>query len=47
VAGLNTTWANGKQRDFVSIISNLPTGDLQYLNADYVFTVTNTGNSRR
>jgi hypothetical protein len=43
-AGLRTSCANGKQRDFVTIVSNLPTGDLTYLDADYTLTVRNTGN---
>jgi hypothetical protein len=30
----------------VAVISNLPTGDLQYLDADYEFRVTNTANGR-
>jgi hypothetical protein len=44
VTGLNTRCANGQRRDFATIISNLPTGDLTYLDADYTLTVTNTGN---
>ena len=44
VPDLNTRCANGQRRDFATIISNLPTGDLTYLDADYTLTVTNTGN---
>ena len=41
---LRTKCANGNQDDFAVVISNLPTGDLTYLDADYTFRVVNTGN---
>ncbi|MEU1973189.1 hypothetical protein ABZ477_16155 [Microbacterium sp. NPDC019599] len=40
--GFNTKCANGKNRDFATIVSNLPTGDLTYLDAGYTLTVKNT-----
>lgn len=39
--GFNTKCANGRNRDFATIVSNLPTGDLTFLDADYVLTVRN------
>jgi hypothetical protein len=36
---LNTKCANGKNTDFVVSVSNLPTGDLAVLDADYAYTV--------
>ena len=39
----NTKCANGPNRDFAGLISNLPTGDLTVLDADYTLRVTNTG----
>ena len=42
--GFNTKCANGQGRDFATIVSNLPTGDLTVLDADYTLTVRNTGN---
>ncbi|MEH0843077.1 hypothetical protein V6U81_11890 [Micromonospora sp. CPCC 205711] len=45
-SGFNTKCANGNQNDFAVLISNLPTGDLTYLDADYTFRVTNTGNKK-
>jgi hypothetical protein len=35
----NTKCANGNQGDFVTLVSNLPTGDLTYLDAGYTLTV--------
>jgi hypothetical protein len=46
VDGLVTTCASGKQSDFSVVISNLPTGDLTYLDADYTFRVSNTGTAK-
>ena len=43
-AGFVTKCASGNNRDFVTLVSNLPTGDLTYLDAGYVLSVTNTGN---
>ena len=42
-AGFDTTCANGNGRDFATLVSNLPTGDLTYLDAEYTLSVTNTG----
>ena len=44
--GFNTTCANGPNRDFAVLISNLPTGDLTVLDADYTLRVSNTGRPR-
>ncbi|MEO8509674.1 MAG: hypothetical protein ABI534_00360 [Chloroflexota bacterium] len=44
-AGFNTTCLHG-QDSIAVIVSNLPTGDLTFLDADYVFRLTNTGNGR-
>ena len=44
--GFNTKCANGPNRDFAVLISNLPTGDLTVLDADYTLGVSNTGRSR-
>lgn len=38
---LDTKCANGKQSDFVLAISNLPSGDLAVLDADYEYSVSN------
>jgi len=46
-SGFDTTCANGKNRDFATLVSNLPTGDLTYLDAGYVLSVTNEGNGRK
>ncbi|HEX7746864.1 MAG TPA: hypothetical protein VF462_16590 [Micromonosporaceae bacterium] len=46
VGGLNTRCASGNQDDFGVVISNLPTGDLTYLDADYTYRVTNTNNRK-
>jgi hypothetical protein len=35
----------GSKDRFAVVISNMPTGDLTYLDADYSFTLTNTGNA--
>ena len=40
--GFITKCASGKNRDFATLVSNLPTGDLTFLDAGYVLTVTNT-----
>jgi hypothetical protein len=37
----------GNKDRFLVVISNLPTGDIQYLDADYTFTLTNTGNKQK
>ncbi|WP_210481192.1 hypothetical protein [Naasia sp. SYSU D00948] len=46
-SGFNTKCANGQNRDFATLVSNLPTGDLTFLDAGYNLTVTNTGSGRR
>lgn len=38
--GFNTKCANGTKRDFVTLVSNLPTGDLTFLDAGYNLTVS-------
>jgi hypothetical protein len=45
--GFNTKCANGPNRDFATLVSNMPTGDLMFLDADYVLTVKNTGNGKK
>jgi hypothetical protein len=42
----NTRCANGPNRDFAIIVSNLPTGDLTVLNADYDLRVRNEGGKK-
>ncbi|GGI47530.1 hypothetical protein SAMN04489721_0634 [Agromyces flavus] len=46
---LDTRCANGSKRDFAVLVSNLPTGDLDTLDAGYTLTVTNTntGNGKK
>ena len=41
-SGFNTKCANGQKRDFSTIVSNLPTGDLTFLDAGYALAVTKT-----
>jgi immune inhibitor A len=41
-----TRCASGNGNDFATVISNLPTGDLTFLDADYTLSVRNTGNGR-
>lgn len=45
--GLDTKCANGRDQDMATIVSNLPTGDLTFLDADYTLRVTNTGNGKK
>ena len=45
--GFDTRCANGQNRDFATIVSNMPTGDLTYLDAGYTLDVTNTGNGKK
>jgi Immune inhibitor A-like, MAM domain len=45
-AGFSTKCMNGTKATLTAVISNLPTGDLQYLDASYVFRVTNTSNKK-
>ncbi|WP_350349531.1 hypothetical protein ABIQ69_06350 [Agromyces sp. G08B096] len=44
--GFQTKCANGANRDFATLVSNLPTGDLDSLDAGYSLTVTNTGKGK-
>jgi hypothetical protein len=37
----------GTQDAFVVVVSNMPTGDLQYLDATYEFRLVNTGNGKK
>jgi hypothetical protein len=46
LSGLTTQCLKATKGSMVAVISNLPTGDLQYLDADYEFRVTNTANGR-
>ena len=39
-AGFNTKCANGQKIDFATMVSNLPTGDLTFLDAGYELTVS-------
>lgn len=43
-SGLTTKCANATKGDFAVLVSNLPTGDLTFLDGDYDYSVTNTGN---
>ncbi|MEO8246856.1 MAG: hypothetical protein ABI622_07005, partial [Chloroflexota bacterium] len=45
-AGFSTKCLGGQGRIAV-VISNLPTGDLTFLDADYSFQLTNTGNKKK
>ncbi|WP_345800965.1 hypothetical protein AAIB33_16075 [Microbacterium sp. AZCO] len=40
--GFNTKCANGSKKDFATMVSNLPTGDLTFLDAGYALSVKNT-----
>lgn len=45
--GFNTKCLKGKNKGSLAVvISNMPTGDLTFLDANYVFRLTNTGNGR-
>ena len=44
-AGFNTACLRSTKDRIAVVISNLPTGDLQYLDATYLFRLTNTGNA--
>ena len=45
-AGFSTKCMNSTKASVLAVISNLPTGDLTFLDADYVFRLTNTGNKK-
>jgi hypothetical protein len=47
VDGFSTGCLNTTKDSIVAVISNLPTGDLTYLDADYLFRLTNTGNKQK
>lgn len=46
-ANFNTKCMNGTRDEFAVVISNLPTGDLNTLDANYTFRLTNTGNKQK
>jgi hypothetical protein len=41
--GFSTKCANGTKKDVAVVISNLPSGDLTFLDADYTFRLTGSG----
>jgi hypothetical protein len=43
--GFNTACLRSSKARIAVVVSNMPTGDLQYLDADYLFQLTNTGNA--
>lgn len=45
-AGFSTRCMNSTRNTFTAVISNLTSGDLQYLDAPYTFRVTNTSNKK-
>ena len=45
-AGFSTKCLNSTKASLLAVISNLPTGDLTFLDADYTFRLTNTGNKK-
>ncbi|WP_460775126.1 hypothetical protein [Microbacterium sp. GXF7504] len=45
--GFDTKCANGNQRDFATLVSNSPTGQLSFLDAGYTLGVKNTGNGKK
>ena len=45
-AGFSTACLRSSKASIVVAVSNLPTGDLTYLDADYVFRLTNTSNRK-
>jgi hypothetical protein len=45
-AGFSTRCLNSTRDTLTAVISNLPSGDLQYLDAPYTFRVTNTSNRK-
>ncbi len=46
-SGFSTKCMNGSKDNILVVISNLPTGDLTYLDANYEFRLTNTGNKQK
>lgn len=47
VGGFSTRCMNATKDHIAVVISNLPSGDLTVLDADYVFRLTNTGNKQK
>lgn len=45
VGGFDTSCMRSTKDRFAVVVSNLPTGDLTFLDANYRFTLTNTGNA--
>jgi hypothetical protein len=45
-SGFSTKCMNSSKASVLVVISNLPTGNLTYLDADYTFRLTNTGNKQ-
>ncbi|NJD29976.1 MAG: hypothetical protein FIA92_16990, partial [Chloroflexi bacterium] len=46
-ASFSTACMHGTQDRLAVVISNMPTGDLTVLDADYTFRITNTGNKQK
>lgn len=46
-SGFSTKCMNSTKDSVVAVISNLPTGDLTFLDSDYTFRLTNTGNKQK
>ena len=44
--GFSTACLKSTKASLLVVISNLPTGDLTYLDADYAFRITNTSNKK-
>ena len=44
-SGFTTACMRGSKARFAVVVSNMPTGDLTYLDAGYDFSLTNTGNA--
>jgi hypothetical protein len=46
-AGFDTRCMNGTKGTITAIISNMPSGDLSFLDANYQFRITNTSNKKK
>jgi hypothetical protein len=46
-SGFSTRCMNATKDHIAVVISNLPSGDLEYLDANYTFRLTNTGNKQK
>jgi hypothetical protein len=44
-SGFDTSCLRSTKGRLAAVISNLPTGDLTFLDADYTFVLSNTGNA--